>query len=220
MSSLGSRLDPPCVSKSLEMPWANRRAYDDGYPAALTTIGAQVAAFRAQGYRKVFVAGQSFGANAVVAYLAEGGDADAAIVLAPGHAPRSMYENGLSKEAVDKARELVAAGKGGESLSITDANQDQRRSMRMRADVLLTYFEPAGLGDIPTSAARVKRALPVLWVTPMGDAPPLRPSYGFQQLPANPESKFTQVQSGHMSVPDASAGVVLEWVKAVISATP
>lgn len=216
MSLFASRLDPPCANKVLEMPWAQRRSYDEPYAVALAAIGAQVAAFRAQGFGKVLVAGQSFGANAVVAYLAEGGDADAAVVLAPGHTPKSWYERGTSKEAVDKAREMVAAGKGRDTLSITDINQGERRSMSMRADVMLSYFEPEGLGDIPTSAARVKRALPVLWVTPIGDSAQLRPSYGFEQLPPNSKSKFTQVQSGHMSVPDASVGIVQEWLKAVV----
>lgn len=216
MALFANRLEPPCASKVLEMPWAQRRSYDEPYPVALAAIGAQVAAFRAQGYRKVVVAGQSFGANAVVAYLAEGGDADAAVVLAPGHTPKIWYERGISKEAVDKARELVAAGKGRDTLSITDVNQSERRSMSMRAEAMVSYFEPEGLGDIPTSAARVKRALPVLWVTPVGDTLLLRPSYGFEQLPPDPKSKFTQVQSGHMSVPDASGGIVQEWLKGVV----
>ena len=60
---------PSCEAKSIEMPWSGRRAYDAGYPAALQEISAQIKAFRAQGYRRVLLAGHSFGANAALTWL-------------------------------------------------------------------------------------------------------------------------------------------------------
>jgi pimeloyl-ACP methyl ester carboxylesterase len=83
-------MTPACDAKTIEMPWSGRRAYDAGYPAALQEISKQVQAFRAQGYRRVLLAGHSFGANAVMAYMAEVGDVDGIIALAPGHSPRYM----------------------------------------------------------------------------------------------------------------------------------
>jgi len=40
-----------------------------------------VQALRAKGYQRVVVMGQSFGANAAMAYMAQEGDADAVVAL-------------------------------------------------------------------------------------------------------------------------------------------
>ena len=41
---------------------------------------------------------------------------------------------------------MVAEGKGAEMLEMEDFNQGKARPVRMRADVLLSYFDPEGLG--------------------------------------------------------------------------
>lgn len=211
------RLAPLCDYKSLEMPWSKRRDYDAPYPAALQDIQQQVAAFRAQGYRRVVLAGHSFGANAALAYMAEIGDADAIVPLAPGHSPRSMYERGASREAVDQARELVAAGKGSESLSVLDLNSgDRKRSIRMRTDVLLSYFDPQGLGNMQVTAPRIRKPVPILWV--VGDMDPLSrlgPQYAFQRAPAHPASKYVSVSADHINTPEASVAEVIAWIEAL-----
>ena len=46
-----------CEFKALEMPWSQRRNYDQSYPQALSSIEKQVKDFREQGYQKVFLDG-------------------------------------------------------------------------------------------------------------------------------------------------------------------
>lgn len=210
----GYKLEPTCDFKSIEMPWSKRRNYDAPYPVALAEIKAQVDRFRQQGYKRVLLAGHSFGANAALSYMAEIGDADGVIALAPGHSPARMYQQGIGKEAVDQARELVSAGKGGESLSMDDLNQGKRQSINMRADVLLSYFDPAGLGHMPLAASRFKKAVPVIWV--IGTRDPLFPlgaGFAFNKAPAHPASKYLVVEADHGNTPEVAADEVLAWIK-------
>lgn len=220
LAFFGARLEPLCATKALEMPWARRRAYDAPYPAALASIAAQVRAFREQGYRQVLLAGHSFGANAALAYMAEVGDADGVIALAPGHSPAFMYERGIGREAVDTARQLVAAGKGDEMLSMEDLNQGQRQSLRMPAAVLLSYFDPEGLGHMPGTVRRFKRAVPLLWV--VGTRDPLfrfGAAFAYDAAPAHPASRYVTVEAGHGDTPEVAAATVRAWVEAVLGGT-
>jgi pimeloyl-ACP methyl ester carboxylesterase len=210
----GRKVEPVCDFKSLEMPWSERRAYDQPYASALADIDAQVKAFRAQGYKRVLVAGHSFGANAALAYMATNGDADAIVALAPGHSPAAMYERGMDRIAVDNARGLVAAGKGDELLDIEDFNQGKKRSMRMRADVLWSYFDPEGLGHMPKTAAGFKRSVPLLWVVGTNDPLfALGADFAYSKAPPNPKSQYVVVNAGHGDIPDVAAAQVADWIK-------
>jgi pimeloyl-ACP methyl ester carboxylesterase len=103
ISAFGRKMDAVCSHKSIEMPWSLRRNYDQPYPKALEEIQAEVRKARDAGYSKVVLAGHSFGANAALAYMAEIGDVDGVIALAPGHSPSHMYEQGIGREAVETA---------------------------------------------------------------------------------------------------------------------
>lgn len=216
ISFFGRKMEPTCAFKSIELPWSSRRNYDEPYPLALAEIKAQVQAFRDQGYKRVLLAGHSFGANAALAYMAEVGDADGVIALAPGHSPFFMYQRGIGKDAVDKARELVAAGKGDEVLAMEDFNQGKRQSIRMKAKVLLSYFDPDGLAHMPKSASRFKKPVPFIWV--IGTADPLYPvgaDYAFNKAPVHPTNKYLVVEADHAGTPDVAAAQVLEWIKSL-----
>lgn len=216
ISLFGNKLEPVCDYKAIEMPWSKRRNYDEPYSTALAEIKAQVEIFRHQGYKRVVLAGHSFGANAALAYMTTEGDVDGIVVLAAGHAPSTMYQRGIGKDAVDKARELVAAGRGDESLIMDDFNQGKRQSMRMRADVLLSYFDPKGLGNMERTSAEFKKPVPVLWV--VGRLDPLYPSgsgYGYDKTPHHEASQYLVVDADHANTPGVSVGQVVEWLKAL-----
>lgn len=212
----GSRLEPNCAFKSIEMPWSKRRNYDEPYAVALAEIKTQVETFHKEGYKRVILVGHSFGANAALAYMAELGDADGVISLAAGHSPAYMYTNGIGAAAVDKARELVASGKGNETLNMDDLNQGRRQSISMSATTLLSYFDPQGLGHMPGTSARFKKPVPLLWV--VGTKDPLYPfgsAYAFDLAPKHPASKYVVVQADHIGTPDAAVGEVLAWIKSL-----
>jgi pimeloyl-ACP methyl ester carboxylesterase len=219
VAHFGRRLEPVCTYKSIEMPWAQRRAYDQPYPVALDDISKTVNAFRAEGYRLVLVAGHSFGANAALAYMATKGDADGVIALAPGHSPQYSYSQGIGKEAVDKARDLVAQGKGDESVTMDDLNQGRRESIRMPAVSLWSYFDPNGLGHMPRTASEFKKPVPLLWVIGTGDPLyRLGESFVYAKVPPHPLSRYLVVEAGHANTPDVAVAQVVEWLKQVVAA--
>ena len=207
---------PTCDAKSIEMPWSGQRGYDAGYPAALQEISQQVQAFRAQGYRRVLLTGHSFGANATLAYMAELGDADGIIALAPGHVPRHMYDAGMDRSAVEEARTAVAGGRAEEKIKLNDMNQGKRRDFNLPAQVLLSYFDPDGLGHMPATAARFKRAVPFMWV--IGTRDPLYPSgegFAYARALPHPQSAYLVVEAGHRDTPEVATAQVLAWVQRV-----
>lgn len=209
----GRKLEPTCDYKSIEMPWSKLRSYDQPYPVALAEIKAQVDAFRKEGYKRVILVGHSFGANASFAYMAEIGDVDGVVSLAAGHAPAFMYQKGIGSKSVDKARELVASNKGDEILSMDDFNQGRQQSISMSAKILLSYFDPSGLGYMPGTIARFKKPVPFLWV--IGTQDPLYPlgSSLADLAPKHPASKYVVVQADHINTPDAAVADVLAWIK-------
>ena len=209
------RLEPYCKVRVAEAPWSLRRGYDAPYSRALDDMAAEVKALRDQGYRRVLVGGHSFGANAAMAYMARVGDADGVVAVAPGHAPAAMYARGIGKDAVDKARQLVQAGQGSETLTMEDLNQGQRKSVRMSAEVLWSYFDPEGLGHMPASAAAFKKPVPLLWV--VGTADPIYrggEEFAFRRAPPHPASQYLVYSGGHGDI-EQTAEPVLAWLKAL-----
>ena len=209
---------PACEAKSIEMPWSGRRAYDAGYPVALQEISAQIKVFRAQGYRRVLLAGHSFGANAALAYMAEMGDADGIIAMAPGHSPRYMYDSGMVRSSVNEARSALAGGRADEKIKLNDMNQGQRRDFNLPAQILLSYFEPDGWGHMPATAARFKQAVPFLWV--IGNTDPLfaaGENFAYAKAPPHPRSSYLVVTAGHRDTPEVATAQILQWVQQTIA---
>ena len=107
ISFYGRRLAPICEVETIEMPWSRHRNYDVTYAAAIEEIAQQVGKFRQKGTRLVIVGGQSFGANAALAYASMKGDVDGIIALAPGHVPSIMFHKfNLNTDTLPLARQI------------------------------------------------------------------------------------------------------------------
>lgn len=200
----------------LNMPWSGNRLYDSSYDDALESIAEAVGRLRAQGIRRVIVGGHSFGANAAIAYAGQGRDIDGVLAMAPGHMPRRSYESGTTRDSVDEARRLVAQGRGAETIAFTDTNQGRKRGLSSRADIFLGYFDPGGLGDMPSQMAKIPRPLPILWL--IGTSDPLYPAgsgYAFDMAPPHPLSRYEVVSANHVNTPAAGIDVVMSWLKAI-----
>jgi dienelactone hydrolase len=200
----------------LTMPWAGNRLYDAPYQSALGQIADAVRELRAKGIKRVVVGGHSFGANAAIAYAGSGGDLDGILAMAPGHAPRNSYNRGTTKSSVDQARQLVASGHGDERLNFVDTNQGNTRSLSARAEVFLSYFDPDGLGDIPTSMSRIGKPVPLLWLIGTGDR--LYPSgqaYAYDRAPPHPLSRYIVVSADHANTPSVGREQIIDWLKTI-----
>lgn len=209
------KLEPHCQVKQLEMPWSRNRLYDRPYPDALAQVHEAVAALRQSGVQWVAVGGQSFGANASLAYMAQIGDADAVLPLAPGHVPEYFYQIPDVRRSVDAARQMIESAQGDNPVEMTDINQGQRRPVKTSANALWSYFNPQGWGNMRLSAAAFRKPVPVFWA--IGTQDPLHASGSadiFQKLPVHPDSQYLVVQANHATTPEAASEALWVWVKA------
>ena len=76
------------LTDSPEMPWSLRRANDKGVEGAIAEIDEAVERLRSRGAKKIFVAGESYGATAAVRYAASR-RVDGLVALAPGPLPQA-----------------------------------------------------------------------------------------------------------------------------------
>ncbi|MBP6718926.1 MAG: alpha/beta hydrolase, partial [Rhodoferax sp.] len=84
----------------------------------------------------------------------------------------------------------------------------------MPAGVLLSYFDPQGVGEMSATAPRFKKPVPFMWV--IGTADPLfrgGEAYAWNNAPAHPQSQYLVVTADHAGTPDAAVAQVLEWIQ-------
>jgi pimeloyl-ACP methyl ester carboxylesterase len=200
------------------MPWHGSRGRPEGYiqshAQALGLIDRAVADLKSRGAGKIVVAGQSFGANMALAYAAKRGKGLAGvIVMAPGHTPELPGFMRLVQPGVAKARELVAAGRGDNVVSLPDINQGATFQVPAKPAAYLSFFDPDGPAVMPRNAAGMP-SLPLLWV--IGRSDPLfarGESYAYARAPKHPKSRYVVVEAGHRDTPTAARQPVLDWLK-------
>lgn len=215
LKTVVQKLAPHCSVKLLEMPWSRNRLYDRPYADALAQIRQAVAEFRQSGVQWVAVGGQSFGANAALAYMAQVGDANALLPLAPGHVPEYFYQVPEVRRSVDAARQLVEAGQSETLVEMTDINQGQRRPVKVTAASLWSYFNPQGWGHMALSAQTFIKPVPVFWA--IGTLDPLHGPASeniYKKLPTHPDSRYLVVQANHATTPEVASDDLLSWVQA------
>lgn len=210
---LAEKIQRVCDVELREMPWSRNRNYDETYETALEKLSESVRSYRGKGYTKIFLSGQSFGANASIAYQAVYGDIDGVIALAPGHSPNEMYQMGMNRSLIEAAEKHTAEGRPEALLTFTDLNQGERKTFSIRADVFYSYFRPDGLGNMALSASRFKKSIPFMWV--IGTKDPLFPggsAYAYERAPAHLLSKYVVVDANHATTPEVASDHVLDWV--------
>ncbi|MBN2034658.1 MAG: alpha/beta hydrolase [Deltaproteobacteria bacterium] len=191
------------------MPWGLKRMYDADYPTALSEIETAVENLRKQGAKRIIVAGQSFGANASIAYAASGREVDGVMAIAPGHMP-DQQNFGAS---VSKARKMIKQGKGEEIASFIDNNQGQDKNINTTAKIYLSFFDPNGLGVMPKNAAAIPKPVPFLWVVGTDDQIYRRgEDYVFNKVPKHPRNAYLVVDANHSTTPKVAAPQILEWI--------
>lgn len=200
---------------SPDMPWSGRRLYDASYGAGLEEVHREVERLRAAGAKKVIVGGESFGANGALAYQAVYGDADALLVLAPGHMPGSWYRAGTTRDAVDRAGALAAEGKRDERFSFTDFNQERQRNLSATVDAYLSFFRPGGLANMNVSARQIKQPVPVLVVNSANEVKTQGRRFIFDALPAHPKSVYIESALDHGSAAEGARADVQRFVDAI-----
>ena len=202
-----------------EMPWSRGRYLDGNWDQAMAEMATHTKTLRSQGAGQIVVLAQSLGVPAAMSFAARGGDAQALVLLSPGHVPAQYYasrQNTSVRESIDQARALVAAGKGDTKERFSDINQGKPLLVVTTARDYLSYFDPAQDAEMSVTAPRVPASTPVLTVLGTGDSFHSRArSYFADKLPANPKSQYLEVNGDHISTPAAASDAVVQWIKTV-----
>ncbi len=181
------------------MSWASAyRTYDE----TLGEVGRAVAAIRAQGARRVALAGHSLGANVSLGYAAKTGGVDAVIAMAPGHRPEFIVT--VTGDSLSRAKAMVASGRGGETARFIDFNQGQTYEITTSAAAYVSFFDPDGPAHMSRTAGRVRAR--ILWLIGTDDRPAQRVPVGGQTI---------TIAAGHRDTPTKGARQVVEWLAGV-----
>lgn len=194
------------------MPWAEDRIYSASYEDSLREIDREVRQLKREGAKLVAVAGHSLGANAAIGYGAWT-RADAIVALAPAHYPDQGRMRERFAADVGRARELIAAGKGGHKQTFSDLNQDVPLQVTATAEAYLSWFDPEGPAVMPRNAAAFKAATPLLVIIGARERTARWRHYFFEKAPPHPKSAFTVVSGDHVEVPDRAIAQVQEWLR-------
>lgn len=204
-----------------DMPWSRTRYLEGTWDAAMQEMTVYVQALRSQGATRIVLVGHSMGAPAALSFAARGGDAQALVLLAPGHVPKGYYNNPNFKpvrESIDEARALVTAGKGDSRERFADINQGRQQPVITTAANYLSYFDPASDAEMSVTAPRVPAATPVLTV--VGEKDPMHGrarGYFADLLPANPRSSYLEVGGGHIETPRVAYDAMVAWIKTAVA---
>jgi pimeloyl-ACP methyl ester carboxylesterase len=199
---------------NLEMPWSQRRSYDASVADAVAQVEAALEALRSKGAADLFVAGHSQG-GLFALYFGGQHVIGGVIAIAPGGNVASPgYRDKLS-ESVARARQLVAEGRGNEPSRFLDLEGSRGTfAIYCTAAHYLSWFDPEGAMNASTAVSRMSPAVPVLFIAPSGDYPPLRSAKQamFSALPPNPLTRLYEPTSGHLDAPSAAAEEIERWI--------
>ncbi|MGA2895362.1 MAG: alpha/beta hydrolase [Xanthobacteraceae bacterium] len=202
-----------------EMPWSFHRRYAATYDGAMAEIDAVVAGLRAKGASRIVVIGHSLGANAAIGYAARHPELTGVVALAPGHLPEAAPMRDFVRDAVERAKQLVAAGQGNVAQTFPDMAQGIPLTATATPVVYLSMFDPDGPAVIPKNTAAMGRAtppVPLLWVAGKLDPIDRRgPEYAFDAGAGNPKSKYIEVFAGHLTTPLMAHRQVVEWINSL-----
>lgn len=202
-----------------EMPWSSARHMATSVPAAHDEIATVIGRLRERGMDRVFIAGHSLGGNMALSYAVERGGVDGVVMLAPGHLPANAVRDEWIVPAVERARQMVAEGRGQEVGTFSDTNLGRRIDVRARAADYLSWYDPNGLAEMTATAPRLSPTIPVLMAVGLEDMAWLRNLHRtiLPMLPANPRHRAVVVNAGHDGVPAAAANQVRGWIREVLS---
>jgi pimeloyl-ACP methyl ester carboxylesterase len=208
--------DIGCLVETPEMPWSGRRLYDKPVSAGIAEIDDAVARLRSDGATAIFVGGHSMGASAAIGYASQRPSGlKGVLAIAPGHDPSTPAFVAKLADSMQKARTMIAEGRGPETASFDDLNGGRVRTISTAAEIYFGYFDPSGFFAMPESAPKLH--VPLLWVS--GDGDPLTrlgKDYVFAKVPADPHNAYIVVSADHLGTPNAAATQIAQWVRGVL----
>ena len=193
------------------MCWSRTRLYDKPFPDCLAEIDAAIAALRADGARRIVLAGMSLGGNAAIAYAARHPELAGLVALAPASQPAQMMHDPAVAQSLQGAQALIASGHGNDHGSFTDTNNGRNFTVATTASIFASFAAPGGPADFPRLLGQLR--VPMIWVAGSQDQTQAQASALFARVPPNALNRLVAVNSDHLGTPSAGADSVLAWLK-------
>ena len=165
----GYRAETPVMS------WSRARAFDSTVEESMAEVDAIAAKLRAQGARRLVVAGHSLGGAAALRYGATRPHVDALVLVAASWNPAALGWQRVVGESVARARAAIDAGRD----RATDtyqyvANDGSAATVVAVARGFYDFNRSDSPIGVPASARVSTRARPVLWLSASADSQPVR----------------------------------------------
>lgn len=199
---------------NIEMPWSRSRTYDISVADAERSVDEAIRGLREQGAQKIFVGGHSLGAVFAICYGSRH-PVDGVVMVAPGGSVSTKAFRERLGDSVEKARRLVAEGKGDETARLTDFEGGRGEyTIVITPKLYLEWFDPDGAISQVRASRRMNPAVPVLYVSPTGDYAGLRNSRqeSFAALPPNPLTRMIEPATDHAGAPMAARQEIGDWL--------
>lgn len=202
---------------NLEMPWSGRRDYDVDVAAAEQEVEAALAALGGKGAARLFVAGHSQG-GVFALYFGTRHVVDGVIAIAPGGDVSSPAFREKLGPHVERARQLIADGKGAEKDKFADFEGAKGvYPVVTTASAYFSWFDPAGAMGQAGAPKNINPKVPVLYIAPTDDYPTLTKAKKpkFESLPAHPLTRLYEPSASHLGAPSASRDEIVRWITEV-----
>jgi len=122
------------------------------------------------------------------------------------------YQNKIDNDW-RRAKNMVEAGNGAQQESFKDLNQGRQSMKKMKAEVYLSWFDPAGSAVMPVNAANLKSGVPLLWIIGEKDSMYDRgKDYAFNNAPVNEKNAYIVVKGGHKVTPQKGESEIINWL--------
>jgi len=200
------------------MPWS--RKWNGTAVDAAAVVDAMVAV-AAQNGRKVIVGGQSMGASFALGWRPA--DPPPAVVgkllTSPGHMldlfpPNAGFWKTITP-SLDKAKALIAAGKGEEMTRFESSNTTGTtvivETYDTRPVVYAAFHDPEVYPSLRKALPQTK--LPVYWGVGSRDPAGGGKKPSFDRLPANPANVYSEIPGDHNSIMRDALPAMVTWTK-------
>ena len=200
------------------MPWSRKW---NGTAVDAAAVVDAVVAIAAQNGRKVIVGGQSMGASFSLGWRPA--DPPPAVVgkllTSPGHMldlfpPYTGFWKTITP-SLDKAKALIAAGKGEEMTRFESSNTTGTNTIvevyETRPAVYAAFHDPDVYPSLRKALPQTK--LPVYWGVGSRDPAGGGKKPSFDRLPPNPANVYSEIPGDHNSIMRDALPAMVTWVK-------
>jgi esterase/lipase len=202
-----------------EMCWSKTRIFDKALPDCLAEVDTEALKLRAEGDSAIVVGGTSQGAVAALAYGAAHSDLAGIIAMAPAADPNDVSAYPKFAKSIAAAQALMQSGKGDQPTTFADLiSGGNTVAVHATPKAFLSFHDPAA--PVATMHNLTADTLPnvrepVLWIAGTSDPSQKGAPKSFAAIPKHATSRYETVDADHAGTPDASADVVIAWLKSL-----